>query len=152
MPVVQRWADVRVTVPLERLRVAEVTRGDLVRDVSVQGRVVAAVSPTLYAPAAGSITHEVDAGAAVTSGQVLAVVESPELQNQLQQALSSLQQQSVELDRQRIESRQLALEKRKAADLASVALPTCSTAMASRTTGPSKSGPAACLLCRLRAD
>ncbi|HEX7718847.1 MAG TPA: HlyD family efflux transporter periplasmic adaptor subunit, partial [Woeseiaceae bacterium] len=122
VPVVQRWADVRVTVPMERLRVAEVTRGDLVRDVSVQGRVVAAVSPTLYAPAAGSITLEVDAGATVTSGQVLALVESPELQNQLQQALSSLQQQSVELDRQRIESRQLALEKRKAADLASVAL------------------------------
>ena len=121
-PVVQRWADVRVTVPLDRLRVAEVTRGDLVRDVSLQGRVVAAVSPTLYVPAAGSITLEVDAGATVTSGQVVALVASAELQNQLQQGLSSLQQQSVELDRQRIESRQLALEKRKAADLASVAL------------------------------
>lgn len=121
-PVVKRWADVSVTVPLERLRIAEVSRGDLVRDVSVQGRVVAAVSPTLYAPAPGTITLEVEAGAAVEVGQVLATVDSPELENELQQALSTQQQQSVELDRQRIESRQLALEKRKAADLANVAL------------------------------
>ena len=122
VPVVKRWADVSVTVPLERLRIAEVTRGNLVRDVSVQGRVVAAVSPTLYAPAPGTITLEVEAGSAVKVGQVLASIDSPELENELQQALSSLQQQSVELDRQRIESRQHALEKRKAADLANVAL------------------------------
>lgn len=122
VPVVTRWANATVTVPLDRLRIAAVTRGDLVRDVSVQGRVVAAVSPMLYAPAAGSITLEVDAGANVEQGQVLAVVDSPELDNQLQQAQSSLQQQTVELERQRIESRQFALERRKAADLANVAL------------------------------
>ena len=122
VPVVTRWANATVTVPLDRLRVATVTRGDLVRDVSVQGRVVAAVSPTLYAPAAGSITLEVEGGASVEQGQVLATVDSPELDNELSQAESALQQQTVELERQRIESRQLALEKRKAADLAEVAL------------------------------
>jgi len=99
-----------------------VERGDLVRDVSVQGRVVAAISPTLYAPAAGSITLQVDAGASVEEGQILAVVDSPELASQLRQAQSTLDQQSVELDRQRIESRQRALEKQKQADLADVAL------------------------------
>ncbi|HWM28010.1 MAG TPA: HlyD family efflux transporter periplasmic adaptor subunit [Woeseiaceae bacterium] len=122
VPVVTRWANATVTVPLDRLRVATVTRGDLVRDVSVQGRVVAAVSPTLYAAAAGSITLEVEGGAAVEQGQVLARVDSPELDSELSQGESSLQQQTVELERQRIESRQLALEKRKAADLAEVAL------------------------------
>src|SRR5690606_9820594 len=122
VPLVTRWANATVTVPIERLRIATVTRGDLVRDVSVQGRVVAAVSPTLYAPAAGSITLNVEAGADVKQGQVLAVIESPELANELEQAESALQQQTVELERQRIESRQLALEKRKAADLADVTL------------------------------
>lgn len=122
IPIVNRWANASVTVPLERLRIAEVTRGDLVRDVSVQGRVVAAVSPTLYARQAGTITLRVDAGATVEQGQVLAVVDSPQLANELEQARSSLQQQTVELQRQHIESRQLALEKRKAADLAEVAL------------------------------
>jgi HlyD family secretion protein len=120
--VINRWASATVTVPLERLRIAEVTRGDLVRDVSVQGRVIAAISPTLYAPAAGSITLQVEAGATVVEGQVLAVIDSPELTNKHQQAQAAQQQQAMELERQRIESRQLALEKRKAADLAEVAL------------------------------
>lgn len=121
-PAVERWATTTVTVPLARLRIAEVTRGDLVRDVSVQGRVVAAVSPTLYATAAGSITLQVDAGASVDEGQILAVVDSPELNNRFRQAESALEQLVIELARQRIESRQQALEKRKAADLADVAL------------------------------
>lgn len=121
-PVVKRWATATVTVPLDRLRIAEVSRGDLVRDISVQGRVVAAISPTLYATAAGSITLMVEAGASVEEGQVLAVVDSPELANQLRQSQASLEKLTVELERQRIESRQLALEKRKAADLADVAL------------------------------
>jgi len=122
VPVVKRWANATVTVPIDRLRVATVSRGDLVRDVSVQGRVIAAISPTLYSTAAGSITLYVEAGAAVEEGKLVAVVDSPELANTLQQAQSSLEQLSLDLERQRIESRQLALDRRKAADLADVAL------------------------------
>jgi HlyD family secretion protein len=122
VPAVKRWASATVTVPLDRLRIATVVRDDLVRDVSVQGRVIAAVSPMLYASAPGTITLAVEAGAVVKKGQVLAEIASPELTNQLQQAAATLERLSVELDRQRIESRQQALEKRKAADLADVAL------------------------------
>ena len=121
-PWVKRWANATVSVPFERIRTATVTRGDLVRDVSVQGRVVAAVSPTLYATASGTITLHVEAGEQVVAGQVLATVESPELTNQLEQAEASLAQRKLELDRQRIDTRQQALEKRKAADLAEVAV------------------------------
>jgi len=121
-PWVKRWANATVSVPFERIRTATVTRGDLVRDVSVQGRVVAAISPTLYATASGTITLHVDAGEQVMAGQVLATVESPELTNQLEQAETSLAQRKLELDRQRIDTRQQALEKRKAADLAEVAV------------------------------
>ena len=122
LPVVKRWANTSVSVPLDRLRIATVMRGDLVRDVSVQGRVIAAIRPTLYASAAGSITLLVEAGSAVEKDQVLADVDSPELANRLKQAQSSLDQEAIELQRQRIDSRQLALEKRKQADLADVAL------------------------------
>lgn len=128
-PLVQRWASASISVPFDRIRVATVTRGDLVRDVSVQGRVIAAVSPTLYASAAGTITLQVEAGAEVVAGQVLAEIFSPELANQLQQSQSSFEQRQMELERQRIESRQLALEKRKAADLAKVALTAASREM-----------------------
>jgi HlyD family secretion protein len=121
-PVVQRWANATVTVPMDRLRIATVSRGDLVRDVSVQGKVVAAVSPTLYAAAPGTITMRVQAGESVDAGQIVATIDSPELSNQLSQAQATLAQESIQLQRQRIESRQLALDKRKAADLAEVAL------------------------------
>ncbi|MGI9272206.1 MAG: efflux RND transporter periplasmic adaptor subunit [Woeseiaceae bacterium] len=121
-PFFQRWADATISIPFDRVRLATVTRGDLVRDVSVQGRVVAAVSPTLYSTAPGTITLEVDAGERVIEGQVVAIVDSPDLASQLEQAESSLEQRQVELDRQRIESRQLALDKRKSADLAMVSL------------------------------
>jgi HlyD family secretion protein len=122
VPAVQRWAGSSVTVPLDRLRLAAVETGDLVRDVSVQGRVVAAVSPTLFAPAGGTITMQVEAGSEVSEGQVLAVLESPELQNRLQQEQSTLDRLSVELDRQRIETRQKILDNQKNIDLARVAL------------------------------
>lgn len=122
VPIVKRWANATVTVPMDRLRIATVTRGDLVRDVSVQGRVVAAIRPTLYSTAPGSITLYVEAGAAVEKDEVVGVVDSPELANELKQAQSSLEQLAMELERQRIESRQLALDKRKSADLAEVAL------------------------------
>ena len=121
-PSVKRWADATVSVPFERVRTATVTRGDLVRDVSVQGRVVAAVRPTLYATAPGTISLQVDAGERVLAGQVVATVDSPELTNQLQQAEASLAKRELDFERQRIESRQLALDKRKAADLAEIAL------------------------------
>ncbi|MEE4161018.1 MAG: efflux RND transporter periplasmic adaptor subunit [Woeseiaceae bacterium] len=121
-PAVSRWASATVSVPFDRVRTATVIRGDLVRDVSVQGRVVAAVRPTLYATASGTITLDVEAGEQVIAGQVLATVGSPELANQLEQAEASLAQRRIELDRQRIDSRQQGLEKRKAADLAEVAV------------------------------
>ena len=121
-PWLERWANATISVPMERVRVATVTRGDLVRDISIQGRVVAAVSPTLYATASGSITLNVEAGEQVLAGQVVATVNSPELTSLWQQASSTFEQRQMELERQRIESRQQALEKRKAADLADVAL------------------------------
>jgi HlyD family secretion protein len=122
VPALQRWAGSSVTVPMKRLRLAQATRADLVRDVSVQGRVVAAVSPSLFAPAGGTITLLADAGAAVEEGQLLAVIDSPELQNLLDREQSTLDSLSVEFDRQRIEAKQKALDNRKNIDLARVTL------------------------------
>ncbi len=122
VPALQRWSGSGTSVSRDRLRLAVVERADLVRDVSVQGRVVAAISPTLFAPAAGTISLRVDAGAEVGEGQTLAVLDSPELQNQLQQEQATLDSLSVELDRQRIETRQKALNNRKNIDLTRVTL------------------------------
>lgn len=122
VPSLQRWAGSSISVPKDRLRLAVVERSDLVRDVSVQGRVVAAISPSLFAPAAGTITLLVAAGATVKKGQSLAQLDSPELQNQLQQEQSTLDRLGVELDRQRIETKQKELDNRKNIDLTKVTL------------------------------
>ena len=122
VPSLQRWAGSSTSVPRDRLRLATVTRSDLVRDVSVQGRVVAAISPSLFAPADGTITLLVDGGARVTEGQSLARLDSPDLQNQLEQEQATLDSLSVEFDRQRIETKQKALDNRKNIDLTKVTL------------------------------
>lgn len=116
------WSQSGATVSANRVRLAQVTQGDFVRDLSVQGRVVAAISPRLYSPAQGTITFKVDAGDSVTKGQILAMIDSPELTNELKQEESGLQRLQMELDRERIQSSKEALMYQKAVDLAKVAL------------------------------
>jgi HlyD family secretion protein len=122
LPNVLRWAQAEAAVPRDRIRVAEVRRGDLVRDVSVQGRIVAAVSPTLFASADGSISLLVESGAEVVEGEALAVIESPELDNQLSQQEATLASLEIGLEREQITTRQLQLASQKNVDLAQVAL------------------------------
>ena len=121
-PYFSRWSDSSMSVSAERIRIGTVKRGDFVRDLSIQGRVVAAISPKLYSPAQGTITFLVDAGDSVLKGQILATIDSPELSNQLKQEQSSLQRLQFELDRQRIQSKKQVLENQKSSDLAKVAL------------------------------
>ncbi|MFT6898894.1 MAG: HlyD family secretion protein [Paraglaciecola sp.] len=121
-PLFSNWSNSDTSISAARLRLAQVTQGDFIRDLSIQGRVVAAVSPRLYSPAQGTISFQVDAGDAVSKGQILAVIDSPELTNQLQQQQSALQKLEMELDRQRIQSKKQALEDQKAVDLARVSL------------------------------
>jgi HlyD family secretion protein len=87
------------SVSRANLTIAAVERGDFVRDLAADGQVVAAVSPTLYAPAAGSVTLQVHAGDAVHKGQTLATLDSPDVTAKLSQEQATLD--SVRLDWQR---------------------------------------------------
>ena len=82
-----------------RVRIAEVTRGDLVRDISADGRVIAANSPTLYAIAGGTVTLHVVAGDVVKQGQALAEIDSPELRSKLAQEQATLASLEAEASR-----------------------------------------------------
>lgn len=119
-PLVKRWAQAEITVPRERLRVAVVERGDFVRDVGAQGTVVAAVSPTLFASAQGTVTLAIQAGDSVNEGDTVAILESPELRNELLQEQSTLQSLQTEIERQRIEFKRQQLENQQTIDLANV--------------------------------
>jgi len=108
------------SVSADRIRIAEVTRGTLVRDAAVNGRIVAAVSPTLYAPAMSTVTLKIRAGDKVKKGDVLAVLDSPELSNQLAREQSSLDQLEAEVARQRILAQKQNLIARRDSDEADV--------------------------------
>lgn len=122
LPTLGRWLGAERSVSSERLRIAEVRRGTLVRDVSVQGRIVAAVSPTLYAPVAGTVTLKTQAGNTVKQGDLLAQIDSPELDNLLERERATLSELEVEVQRQRIASERLKLVSRRTADEAQVTL------------------------------
>ena len=108
-------------VSRDRVRTAVVRRGDFVRDIAVQGRVVAAVSPTLYAPDQGTVTLSVVAGDSVAVGQVLAVIESAEILSLRLQEQATLASAEVNLERQRIQVKKEILRNQQAIDLAMVA-------------------------------
>jgi HlyD family secretion protein len=114
------WRSSEASVSASRLRIAEVTRGTLVRDASVNGRVVAAVSPTLYAKASSTVNLKVAAGDTVKKDQVLAVLESPDLSDALKREVSTYEQLKAEVARQGILARKQKLLAQKEADTAEI--------------------------------
>ncbi len=108
------------SINASRLRVAEVTRGTLVRDALVNGRVVAAISPTLYSTSPSIVTLKVAAGDTVTRGQVLAELESPDLTDELKREKSSYQQLEAEVARQQILAKKQKLLAQREADTAEI--------------------------------
>ena len=92
------------SVSVDRLGLDDVARGPFVRDIQAEGRVVAAFSPTLFAPAGGAVTLQVHAGDSVKKGQVLATLASPELAAKLAQEQSSADALQTDTLRSRVEA------------------------------------------------
>lgn len=114
------WSASERSVSASRLRIAEVGRGTLVRDASVNGRVVAAVSPTLFSTAPAIVNLKVAAGDTVKRGDVLAVLESPDLSDALKREQSTYEQLKAEVARQQILSRKQKLLAQREAETAEI--------------------------------
>ena len=117
---VHTWRGSTHSVNASRLRIAEVGRGTLIRDAAVNGRVVAAVSPTLYAPSLATVTLKVHAGDTVKKGDVLAVLESPDLSDALKREQAAYAQIEADVARQRILARKQKLLAQRDADTAEI--------------------------------
>ena len=116
------WLSAEASISSDRIRVATVERGDLIRDLNVQGRVVAAISPTLYSPATGTVSLEAQPGDEVAVDQVLAIVDSPEVRSLFLQEQSTLDRLQAELEREKIQSRKAQVKSQQVIDLAQVKL------------------------------
>lgn len=117
-PTVARLVSSGASVSASSIRIAEVKRGNLVRDISAQGKIVAAQSPTLYATAPGTVTLLTHAGDKVNKDQVLAEVDSPELKNKLEQEQATLSSLEIDVERAGIDKQQKALLAKKIIDQA----------------------------------
>lgn len=102
--VMRHFFDAEFSVARSRLTIASVERGSFVRDLVASGQVVAAGSPTLYAPSAGVITLKVHAGDGVAKGQIIAVIDSPELAARLLQEEATGQSLAIDARRAQLDA------------------------------------------------
>jgi HlyD family secretion protein len=118
--VASRWMGGTQSFDASRIRIASVTRGDLVRDLSAEGKVIAANSPTLYAIAAGTVHLSIVAGDKVALGQALATIDSPELRSKLVQEESTLASFEAAASRAQLDAQIARANAQRALDQASV--------------------------------
>jgi HlyD family secretion protein len=128
-PSIRRWAVAETSIDITRVRLGSVTRGDLVRDVSVQGSIVAAFRPTLIAPARGIVRLEVKPGQVVATGDSLMTVDSPEVRSLVEQERSTLFSLESEYERQRIVAKQAEIQAKQDIGLLEVELDAAERAM-----------------------
>ncbi|MFC5740155.1 efflux RND transporter periplasmic adaptor subunit [Dyella tabacisoli] len=120
LPQASRLFSADASVSTSRLAFGVVERGLFVRDIAAEGKVVAAVSPTLYATSGGAVTLKVHAGDSVKKDQVLATIVSPELTNKLAQEQSAADAMEVDYKRAQIDARKKRGELQKALDNAQI--------------------------------
>ncbi|HEU5060385.1 MAG TPA: HlyD family efflux transporter periplasmic adaptor subunit [Kofleriaceae bacterium] len=119
-PVVQRWTSAERSVDGDEIRIGVVAVGDLDSDLVAQGRVVAALHPTLFSPAQGIVALSVKAGAEVKKGDLLATVDSPALASKLAEERALLGSLESELGRAQIAARQARVMSKQVIDVLAV--------------------------------
>ena len=104
------------------LRLSTVTRGTLIRDIAATGKIVAANAPVLYSTEEGIVTLQKNPGDSVSKGDILAVIQSPNLQNRLKQQQALLAGMQSELERAKLDARRDQLVANRSLDMATVEL------------------------------
>lgn len=109
-PTLTQWYSSTPTIDSTAITVAPVIRGDLIRDVAVSGKAIAANAPQLYSTEIGKITLIAKPGEAVNKDQVVAKLLSPELDALIKQQESTLEQLSINASRGVLEDKESQLD------------------------------------------
>lgn len=111
-----------VSLAKDSLKVHTVSKGDLVRDIVTTGKIIAANAPQIYSPEQGYVLLNVTPGDFIEAGDIIAIVDSPELQSTFKQEQLVLASLQSDLARQELDVRRQTLLLNKQADLAKVEL------------------------------
>ena len=98
-PTLSHWFSAIPSIERKSIKVDTVILGDLIRDVVVSGKAVAANAPQLYSTEIGKITLLAKPGEAVVKDQIVARLVSPELDALIKQQQSTLEQLSISANR-----------------------------------------------------
>ncbi|WP_076924141.1 HlyD family efflux transporter periplasmic adaptor subunit [Pseudoalteromonas sp. EB27] len=110
------------SISRSKVQIAKVHVKALIRDIAASGKIVAANAPQIYSPERGFIDLKVKAGDTVKQGDTLALLQSPELTNELKQQESVLKRLEGEQQRQHLQARRQTLTLNKTLDMAQVEL------------------------------
>ncbi|MCY3884942.1 MAG: HlyD family efflux transporter periplasmic adaptor subunit [Gammaproteobacteria bacterium] len=119
-PHLSRWNQSEKSIAANRLSFSTVRFGDLVSDISVDGRVVPGASPSVYAQQQGVLTLQVEVGQQVVEGQVLGTIVHPFLSSQLQREKTQLVFMNAQLNRTKNSLKQRELANKRNRELAVV--------------------------------
>jgi len=121
-PTINNWYLGIVSIDKSNLLTAKVFRGELIRDVAVSGKLVAANAPQLYSPEIGDVTMLSRPGDKVEAGQVVAKLNSPELISLIKQNISQLAKLKIEASRGALIDDEAQLDLERSLDEAKVRL------------------------------
>lgn len=121
-PSVASWLEGMPTLSREALSIASVNHGELVNDVAVSGRIVAASAPSLYSSESGVVDLLSRPGDAVKKGDILAKIDSPELAAQIAQQRAQLSTLKIETQRGNLADKETQLDLQRQVDAAQVTL------------------------------
>lgn len=115
-------AQASLVVPRQQVQTATVVRGDFVRDLQVQGKVVAANAPTMVSQQDGLVRFIKQPGEAVRTGDLLAVIDSPALENEVKQQQALFLSMASEHERTKLTARAQELDMQQLQNTAQVNL------------------------------
>jgi HlyD family secretion protein len=109
-PMFKQWFGGVPTIARDTLLLAQVIKGDLIRDIAVSGKLVAANAPQLYSSESGVVDLLVKPGDSVEQGQVVAQIASPELAAEIRQQQAKLVNLQVDAQRGELADKEAQLE------------------------------------------
>jgi HlyD family secretion protein len=119
-PTLSQWTGGVPSVEPQTITRSEVFNGTLIRDVAVNGKLIAANAPTLYSSESGQVTLLAKPGDIVEEGAIVAIVLSPELQSTIKQATAKLESLKIDASRGELNDLESQLDLERILDTASI--------------------------------